>query len=833
MPKTIQKFYKTLYKFFIEKLIYLKSIFFAYSKTQIYSTVFILSILILLIIKFDIIHISYGAEFDWSIDYLLFFTNDVLVLSIISILVLAIYYIKNKIIRWTLWGINILLFLLFFLDIFTINIFQSRLSIIDIYRFLDLSNIYFIISYGATFILWLIVFYIIFVALYNYAKYSKYTKLIFSMLIFIFSLSFFVSKIFVYSNFRLQQNIISLNYTTISDYFSKDNLEYIQNEKTNYQDYFQIVKWQNKNLNLILVFAESFSTVDSIRAWWLNNNFPYFDQIQSQWITFTNVLSNGCSSDNAHIALLQWIEPRYSTSNKDLKWYFDYKNYTDTLPQFFNKLWFDTIFLSSAPLGFLNQRDFLDKIHYKNIIWEERFQKNKKYTFDSAPDYYLYNEAIDLISQYTWNFFLTLQTISSHTPYYTPYWDSTSKMFEYVDKNLYAFYTKLKRIWFFDDWILIIVSDHRKMQPLTKAEVQKFGKVAHSKILATIVGSGIKPDIFNNNIVQHIDFFHSIKNYRWSGYIQISSLYNDTFSDDTNRDRWLTHCAYFDNKYGLITSSWDFTKFRNSLGISTWLQVRSYLNAFQKYQSDLFSWDLDIFQDIIILWHRWASAQSPENTLQAFQLAKDFGAKWIEFDVSYTQDNQNIIQHWPNLANTQCWSWLNITDYTLDYIQRNCKLINWEKIMTLENMLDKTKDMFDYYYLELKVYNPDKARQQAMDAINTVKKLWLQDKVIFISYDPTVNYIIWSYSGIIAWRDDYHTWSIDIVKDFSHPYYLLEKWYINQEVVDKVNQMSKKLVAYTVNDPQGFAKLYKLWVKIFMTDDIPLIKQKLLEISKE
>lgn len=722
--------------------------------------------------------------------------------------------------------------LLFLIDIFTTKFFQSRLSIFELTWFLDIVNSWVTSSYLWFSIVSLFLFIIINHLVLKYFKLPKNKKLILSIILFILSLSFSISKFSTYDNIRLQKNIISFN---INNFFtSRDSSSIIQDDKRQkYEDYFHSIKWKNKNLNLILLFAESFSAADSIRAWWINDNFPYFDKIQSEWITFTNLISNWCTSDNAHIAVLQWIEPWYGLQNKDMKAYFKYKNYTDSLPSFFNNLWYKTIFLSSAWLEFLDQRWYLSWLKFKQVIWEELFYDKKKYTFDSAPDYYLYDEAIKLISNQTWKFFLSMQTISSHTPYYTPYWNSSSDMFQYVDRNLYAFYQKLKRIWFFEDWILIIVSDHRKMQPLTKKEIDKFGRISYAKILWTVVWSGIKANTFNNNIIQHVDFFHAIKNYRWSWYLKISSIYNDPILNKVNRDRWVTYCAYFDNKYWAITSSWDFYKFRNNSQSLSWSQFQKYINAFQIFQSDLFSGNLDILDDTIILWHRWASAQTSENTFQAFQLAKDYWADWIEFDVSYTLDNQNIIEHGPNLVNTNCWSGKNIKDYTLKYIKDNCKLKNWEKIMTLEEMLNITKDMFDYYYLEIKVYDTNKAKQQIMDAIATVKKIWIQDRVIFISYDPTVNYIIWSYSWIVAWRDDYHTWSLEIIQNFLHPYYLLEKWYINEDIVNYVNSIGKKLVTYTVNDPLEFEKLYNLWVIIFMTDNIPLIKQKLLEIIKK
>lgn len=43
--------------------------------------------------------------------------------------------------------------------------------------------------------------------------------------------------------------------------------------------------------------------------------------------------------------------------------------------------------------------------------------------------------------------------------------------------------------------------------------------------------------------------------------------------------------------------------------------------------------------------HRGASEHAPENTLAAFQLALDHGAKWIEFDVTLAGDDTPIIMH--------------------------------------------------------------------------------------------------------------------------------------------------------------------------------------------
>lgn len=48
--------------------------------------------------------------------------------------------------------------------------------------------------------------------------------------------------------------------------------------------------------------------------------------------------------------------------------------------------------------------------------------------------------------------------------------------------------------------------------------------------------------------------------------------------------------------------------------------------------------------------HRGASADAPENTLAAFDLARSLGADGIEFDVRVTADGKPIIHHDPVLA---------------------------------------------------------------------------------------------------------------------------------------------------------------------------------------
>jgi formylmethanofuran dehydrogenase subunit A len=59
----------------------------------------------------------------------------------------------------------------------------------------------------------------------------------------------------------------------------------------------------------------------------------------------------------------------------------------------------------------------------------------------------------------------------------------------------------------------------------------------------------------------------------------------------------------------------------------------------------------------------------------------------------------------------------------LEELKKSCPLKNGEELRTLEEMLKSINGMFDYYFVEIKVYNTKDAEQQTLDAIKTVKKL--------------------------------------------------------------------------------------------------------------
>lgn len=88
---------------------------------------------------------------------------------------------------------------------------------------------------------------------------------------------------------------------------------------------------------MIVIFAESFSVVDSLDVGGMHDYLPGFDAIAEDGMTYTNFIANGCTSDTAHIALLQGIEPR-ETNQASSDSYKHYTTYTNALPAFFKNL---------------------------------------------------------------------------------------------------------------------------------------------------------------------------------------------------------------------------------------------------------------------------------------------------------------------------------------------------------------------------------------------------------------------------------------------------------------------------------------------------------------
>lgn len=131
--------------------------------------------------------------------------------------------------------------------------------------------------------------------------------------------------------------------------------------KLNFKDLFVQEKARNNKKNLILVFFESASVLDSKRFGGMYDRFPQTDKISQEGMIQTNMFANGVTSEMGHIATLMGVEPQFlGTSLKT-----GYERFTgvvEGLGTFFKNHGYVTHFVSTASLDFLNQRSFLKKV---------------------------------------------------------------------------------------------------------------------------------------------------------------------------------------------------------------------------------------------------------------------------------------------------------------------------------------------------------------------------------------------------------------------------------------------------------------------------------------
>jgi hypothetical protein len=514
-------------------------------KSEQYWTTFLICLIILLIIK--TLLIFYPIRLDSSDQtYLYYLWNDIPILFIILLNIIINTYLKTNKQRLFLNIISIIIILHYYIDTILIVYFQSRALIPEIFQFITLWTISTFIWYWS---LLSLIFIILLIISSLISKSIKFKKNDIIEIIVIFIIYLWIQLTY-WNKIKFMGNILTLN-----PIYRIANWWYYQPKcNTTYNDQIIYEEWEWKNLNIILIFLESFSAIDSKNAWWVDN-LPLFDKIQNDWITFTNFLSQGYESSSAHVSTLYWVIPWRNS------WYKSHNYIMKPLPEFLNNEWYNTTFISAADTSFLNQRTFLKESWFKKIIGEEAFEKAEYYTFFSAPDEYLYKTAINELLKQEWKFFIWMQTISFHKPYETPYWNTQELALKYSEDKLFDFYNELKKTNFFNSWILILVWDHRMMNPIKPWELSKFWESWQSRTVATVIWSWINSWEINNNIIQHTDIYSSIKKLVWSWRIELDKYYNNIFTNKSNRNRsisirwWSTASK---NRYDIYYKNWAF-----------------------------------------------------------------------------------------------------------------------------------------------------------------------------------------------------------------------------------------------------------------------------------
>lgn len=143
----------------------------------------------------------------------------------------------------------------------------------------------------------------------------------------------------------------------------------------------------------------------------------------------------------------------------------------------------------------------------------------------------------------------------------------------------------------------------------------------------------------------------------------------------------------------------------------------------------------------IVIAHRGASFAAPENTMAAFEAAKEIGADGFETDVQLTKDGKMVIHHNYTIDANSDGSG-KVSDMTLEELKKfdfgfwKGKEFAGERILTLKECL-KEAEKFSVVNVELKA-PMDRSIPYVRQVAKEIKDAGLVDKIIVSAFDHTL-----------------------------------------------------------------------------------------------
>lgn len=136
--------------------------------------------------------------------------------------------------------------------------------------------------------------------------------------------------------------------------------------------------------------------------------------------------------------------------------------------------------------------------------------------------------------------------------------------------------------------------------------------------------------------------------------------------------------------------------------------------------------------------HRGASGYEPENTMEAFELAKKMGADGIELDIQLTKDEEVIVLHDYTIDRTS-----DGKGFVKDYTLKELKEFNFNRGMNngiyriplLSDVLDLIKNSNMTLNIELKCDSMFPYEKMLSKTIDMVRDFKVEDQILYSSFD--------------------------------------------------------------------------------------------------
>ncbi len=218
--------------------------------------------------------------------------------------------------------------------------------------------------------------------------------------------------------------------------------------------------------NIILIILESFggSVVNEISG--PEGVSPNISKYIHEGVFFENFYASGTLSDRGLAAILSGYPALPVTC------VIHYENKTQNLPGIARSLERDgykSQFLYGGDIDFAHIRGFLINTRFDNIIDHKDFPASDYFSKWGVPDHKVFNRLLEECNKAQEPFFNTFFTLSSHEPFEVPMEtviEGSSRLEKYynsvyyTDKSLGEFIEKAKQEEWWDNTLVIMVSDH-------------------------------------------------------------------------------------------------------------------------------------------------------------------------------------------------------------------------------------------------------------------------------------------------------------------------------------------------------------------------------------
>ncbi|GAL29171.1 sulfatase [Vibrio variabilis] len=265
---------------------------------------------------------------------------------------------------------------------------------------------------------------------------------------------------------------------------------------------------------ILIVVVESWSNYHSQYFGGEENWTPHLDELASQNVALKRFYANGFSTEDGLYSMLMG-EPMLANSPigklngiNDLSLL---ENQRQSLIEELNDKGYETHFITSGSLEFVNKATWLTNIGFRKLIDQADFSQDlERYLFSSVNDEILFERAYDEISVLNGKQFVVVENVTTHAPFVVPVDGesviSEERAFNYTDKYAARFIEKAKD----DNWMIIVVSDHRAMTQLTDLEKRTEGIMASSRVPAFLVWNDIQFEL--DTTMQQSDLLSGLVN---------------------------------------------------------------------------------------------------------------------------------------------------------------------------------------------------------------------------------------------------------------------------------------------------------------------------------